>query len=276
MFGWKLLTGSDCCAIPQQKNLCVVGDQVHWLPSADEGSIEAVRERRNLFYRQDDIRTKSFAANIDQILVLIAAQPEFSEHQLRPRTDCCRSGGHPPRDCLEQTRPGRAVFTCVAALGPVSRHGLYRAGLCHQTRAGCARSGACRAGVALAGKRTLVLGPSGSGKSTLVNHLVPQAQAQTNAISTALNSGKHTTTTTTLYWLDSAAPAPSSTRPGFRSSGCTHINPMQLAQLMPDLKARHGGLPFFTTAATCMNQGAPCVQPCNPTFMKKWPIAPVK
>ena len=70
------------CHPRSKKNLCVVGDQVQWLPSADEGSIEAVRERRNLFYRQDDIRTKSFAANIDQILVLIAAQPEFSEHQL--------------------------------------------------------------------------------------------------------------------------------------------------------------------------------------------------
>ena len=43
---------------------------------------------------------------------------------------------------------------------------------------------------------TLVLGPSGAGKSTLVNLLVPQAQALTGEISQALNSGKHTTTTT--------------------------------------------------------------------------------
>ena len=34
-------------------------------------------ERRNLFYRQDEIRTKSFAANIDQVLILIAAEPVF-------------------------------------------------------------------------------------------------------------------------------------------------------------------------------------------------------
>ena len=48
----------------------------------DEGTIERVEPRRNLFYRQDEIRTKSFAANLDQVLILIAAEPEFSEHQL--------------------------------------------------------------------------------------------------------------------------------------------------------------------------------------------------
>ena len=56
----------------------------------------------------------------------------------------------------------------------------------------------------LAGKTTLVLGPSGMGKSTLVNLLVPHADAQVGEISKALKSGKHTTTTTTWYWLDDA------------------------------------------------------------------------
>src|SRR5256885_5709820 len=48
----------------------------------EEGTIEKVLERRNLFYRQDEVRTKSFAANIDQVLILIAAEPVFSESQL--------------------------------------------------------------------------------------------------------------------------------------------------------------------------------------------------
>ena len=65
-----------------KKSQAVVGDRVLWLPSTDEGTIEKVQERRNLFYRQDEIRTKSFAANLDQVLILIAAEPEFSESQL--------------------------------------------------------------------------------------------------------------------------------------------------------------------------------------------------
>ncbi len=54
----------------------------------------------------------------------------------------------------------------------------------------------------LRGKKTLVLGPSGAGKSSLTNLLVPEARVLTAEISQALNSGKHTTTSTTLYWVD--------------------------------------------------------------------------
>ncbi len=49
-----------------------------------------------------------------------------------------------------------------------------------------------------------MLGPSGAGKSTLINLLVPGATALTGEISQALNSGKHTTTSTTWYWVDEA------------------------------------------------------------------------
>src|SRR6478736_1905119 len=65
-----------------KKSQAVVGDQVLWQASQDEGTVERVEARRNLFYRQDEIRTKSFAANLDHVLILIAAEPEFSEHQL--------------------------------------------------------------------------------------------------------------------------------------------------------------------------------------------------
>ena len=65
-----------------KKSQVVVGDRIRWLPSQDEGTIEKIEERSNLFYRQDEMRTKSFAANLDQVLILIAAEPEFSESQL--------------------------------------------------------------------------------------------------------------------------------------------------------------------------------------------------
>src|SRR4051812_17391051 len=65
-----------------KKSDAVVGDRVQWQQTHDEGTIEKIDVRRNLFYRQDEIRTKSFAANLDQVLVLVAAEPDFSEHQL--------------------------------------------------------------------------------------------------------------------------------------------------------------------------------------------------
>ena len=60
---------------------------------------------------------------------------------------------------------------------------------------------------ALQGKTTLVLGPSGAGKSSLINALVPGAAAQTGEISRALNSGKHTTTSTMIGVEKPAMPA---------------------------------------------------------------------
>jgi putative ribosome biogenesis GTPase RsgA len=74
-----------------KKSQVVVGDHVQWLPSTDEGTIEKVNPRRNLLYRQDEIRTKEFAANLDQVLILIAAEPEFSEHQLTRALIACEA-----------------------------------------------------------------------------------------------------------------------------------------------------------------------------------------
>ena len=66
------------CHSRGKKSQGLVGDRVLWQASQDEGTIEKIEERRNVFYRQDEVRTKSFAANLDQILILIAAEPEFS------------------------------------------------------------------------------------------------------------------------------------------------------------------------------------------------------
>ena len=45
-----------------KKSECVVGDRVRWQRSGDEGVIEHIEPRRNLLFRQDEWKTKSFAA----------------------------------------------------------------------------------------------------------------------------------------------------------------------------------------------------------------------
>ena len=50
-----------------KKSELVVGDRVRWLPLGEgadaEGVIEHLEPRRNLLFRQDEMRTKAFAAN---------------------------------------------------------------------------------------------------------------------------------------------------------------------------------------------------------------------
>jgi ribosome biogenesis GTPase len=98
----------------------------------------------------------------------------------------------------------------------------------------------------LAGRATLVLGPSGMGKSTLINLLIPQASASVGEISTALNSGRHTTTSTTWYWLvDRAAGTALIDSPGFQEFGLRHIAAPDLARLMPDIGRHLGHCRFY-------------------------------
>jgi ribosome biogenesis GTPase len=92
---------------------------------------------------------------------------------------------------------------------------------------------------------TLVLGPSGAGKSTLINRLVPAANASTNIISKALNSGKHTTTSTTWYWVDTPKTTALLDSPGFQEFGLNHMAPTELATCMPDMRPYKDDCKFY-------------------------------
>jgi ribosome biogenesis GTPase len=94
-------------------------------------------------------------------------------------------------------------------------------------------------------KTTLVLGPSGTGKSTLINALVPHANVATAEISQALNSGKHTTTSTTWHWVDAERTTGLIDSPGFQEFGVHHIDAMQLAAYMPDFKPHVANCKFY-------------------------------
>lgn len=220
-----------------KRNEAVVGDRVRWLPSADEGTIEAVEPRRNLLYRQDDIRTKSFAANLDQVLVLVAAEPVFSETQLARALVAAHAEGIPVLVALNKRDLGPAFDTAWERLAPYRHMGetVLPLSLRHDDDPGLAELQQ-----RLQGRCTLVLGPSGAGKSTLVNRLLPGAQVQTGDISRALNSGRHTTTATHWYWLDAQRQSALIDSPGFQEFGLHHLRPEALAQWMPDL-ARHLG-----------------------------------
>lgn len=228
-----------------KKSQAVVGDRVLWLPSTDEGTIEKVQERRNLFYRQDEIRTKSFAANLDQVLILIAAEPEFSESQLSRALIAAEAEHITPVIALNKSDLGEPFDRAWAKLEPYRRMGYIMLPLALKPKAAASPMDAAPLRELLAGKTTLVLGPSGAGKSTLINMLVPGALVLTNEISQALNSGKHTTTSTTLYWVDEARATALIDSPGFQEFGLNHIDAMQLAAYMPDFKPHVAQCKFY-------------------------------
>ena len=234
-----------------KKSQAVVGDRVQWLASQDEGTIEKVEPRANLFYRQDEIRTKSFAANLDQILLLIAAEPEYSESQIARALIAAQAEKITPIIALNKSDLTQPFNLAWLRLAPYRDMGYTVLPLALKPRKHGDNDGTVGSdnldalAPLLTGKTTLVLGPSGAGKSTLINRLIPNAQVLTNEISTALNTGKHTTTSTSLYWVDRARKTAVIDSPGFQEFGLNHIDPMHLAGLMPDIKAFASDCKFY-------------------------------
>jgi ribosome biogenesis GTPase len=232
------------CRPRGKKSECVVGDLVRWQATnerGDEGVIEHIEPRRNLLHRQDEWRIKSFAANLDQVLVIVAGHPMFSESQLARALIAAASAGIDAQVLLNKCDLPQAE-AARERLAPYREMGTA----VHEVAMKAAPE-AARAVIAplLAARTTLVLGPSGMGKSTLINLMVPGAAAQTGEISAALDAGRHTTTTTTWYWLNDARDAALIDSPGFQEFGLRHIEALQLPGLMPDLRARAGDCKFY-------------------------------
>jgi ribosome biogenesis GTPase / thiamine phosphate phosphatase len=230
------------CHLRGKKTEAVVGDRVRWSDSGDEGVVEALERRRNLIYRQDEWRSKAFAANLDQVLVLVAGEPVFSESQLARALVAAAQAGIPGIVGLNKTDLPSAA-AARERLAPYRAMGtpVLELALKAQPEASLATLAPV-----LDGRTTLVLGPSGAGKSTLINRRVPAAEAQVGEISQALGTGRHTTTSTRWYWI---GPGPHDgaliDSPGFQAFGLHHVAAANLAALMPDLAPHLGGCRFY-------------------------------
>ena len=144
------------CHTRGKKSACVVGDRVEWLASGDEGVIERIAERRNLLLRQDEWRSKSFAANLDQLLILVAAEPMYAETQLTRALIAARQAGIPSFIVLNKTDLPQ-ITAARERLAPYAAMGVEVVELSLKRQASQAQQ---LLAPRLAGRATLVLGPS--------------------------------------------------------------------------------------------------------------------
>lgn len=216
------------CYTRGKKTGLAVGDQVQVLPEGQqEGVITDILPRRNLFYRSDAQRSKLFAANIDQLLLVLAPEPVYSDDLLGRALVAASSAGIATQIVLNKAdlpsmAETRARLAATEALGiPVISLCALDAGQVHRDLL-----------PVLQGRCTLLLGQSGMGKSTLLNALVPDAQAATQMHSEALGTGRHTTTHTRLYPLPGGGDLIDS--PGFQAFGLQHLSPHEIEQGFPE------------------------------------------
>lgn len=227
--------------------------------------------QRNRILRSEGPKTKVLAANVDLAILVIAGHPLFSpDLSLRVlaslqaesipvviamnKADLTESH-HRARDHLLALLP--AYDRPVDEEGKASESGLASVRVCDiSCKEGNFANGidalenhmqrlATEAKTNETPPTFALIGQSGMGKSSLLNRLVPEASAQTQAISEALQTGRHTTTVSRGYaWAPRASDPPAWVidTPGFQRFGLSHLSASQVAEIFPewsDITARN-------------------------------------
>jgi ribosome biogenesis GTPase len=203
-----------------KKSEVACGDRVALQRTGDgQGVIEAIQPRSSLLYRSNEVRQKLIAANVDQVVIVVACEPAFSDELVTRALLAAESEEIAPLIVLNKCDLVAKLPAARARLAPLARLGYPIVELSARDHAEDLRP-------FLAGRTSVLVGQSGMGKSTLVNALIPAAQVRTREISQALDSGKHTTTHATLYLLDEQSSLIDS--PGLQEFGLGHLDRQEI------------------------------------------------
>lgn len=200
------------------------------------GAIEQSLPRENLLYRSDRFRSKILAANVDHVFIVVAAVPTPDIDLLNRCLVACEAAGITVSIVVDKADLGEtaALLNRLAAYGSLGYAMIILSAL-HDISP-------LRA--SLAGGTSILIGASGVGKSTLINALIPEAEIATQAISTALDTGKHTTTHTRLYHLpDHGALIDFS--PGMQEFGLWHLKTQDLQAAFAGIQKQDRPLPIL-------------------------------
>ncbi len=210
------------CVLKGRVAQVAVGDCVDVTRVAGGGAIDAIAPRTNLVYRSDAFKEKLLAANVSQIVGVVAPGLTLDEELINRWMIAAEAVGC--RFVLFANKSDLPAFALLRArLAPYAALGypVIAISAAHDPSAALPW---------LADQHSVLVGQSGMGKSTLINALLPDAAVRTSVISEALHTGRHTTTTTTLYRLPMAGTdAWIVDSPGMKAFGLAHLDPAQIA-----------------------------------------------
>ena len=176
----ELAGGELLACVPRgKKSEAACGDMVEIQRTADrssdlktgaQGVIDRIVERKTLLYRSVSFREKLIAANVTQIIIVVAAEPSFDDELLAR----CLIAAHDQQlntlivlnkcDLAAQAQTARAQLAPYRAIG-------------YNVLELSAKQDATALLPYLQGHTSVLVGQSGMGKSTLINALLPDAQA---------------------------------------------------------------------------------------------------
>jgi ribosome biogenesis GTPase len=180
------------------------GDRV-LVARADEASlvVERVLPRKNEFVRTDDRQRRHIiAANLDQVLIVVATRPLPSRDLMERYLLAVHSLGIEPVIVYNKTDLQVAPGETANGVQVLAHMPDYEALGYTVIRTSCKTApGIAGLQSILKDRTSILVGQSGVGKSSLINQLIPDLQIQTGELSKATGKGTHTTTSTILYQL---------------------------------------------------------------------------
>lgn len=207
------------CVTRGKKTDLACGDLVMiQMTDRHEGVIETTLPRKTLLYRSNAFKSKMLAANVTQIIIVLATQPSFYEALLNRCLIAAEAANIKAlivlNKCdLADNDDAKQKLALYAALG-------YRVLMLSATE------DISTLRPYLQGEASILVGQSGMGKSTIINSLLPDADVRTREVSLVLDSGKHTTTAAHLYHLDADSQLIDS--PGLQEFGLHHLSTDEL------------------------------------------------
>lgn len=211
------------CHIRTNLDTLVTGDQVVWRPQVQDdklvsGVIEALSERTSLLERPDMRgQMRPVAANIDQILLVVAPEPTPFANLIDRYLVAAEVTGIQAvlvlnkTDLLDQHPQVKALLAAYQALGyPLITTSTQTADGLQALQAN------------LVDKVSVFVGQSGVGKSSLINALLPDVDLKVSELSTQTRKGVHTTTTARLFHFPSGGQLIDS--PGIREFALWHMD----------------------------------------------------
>jgi ribosome biogenesis GTPase len=207
------------CVTRGKKTDLACGDVVTIkLTDKHEGVVETTLPRKTLLYRSNAFKSKMLAANVTQIIIVLATQPSFYEALLNRCLIAAEAANIKALIVLNK---------CDLADNDDSKQklALYTA-LGYRVLSLSAKEDISSLRPYLQGEASILVGQSGMGKSTIINALLPNEDVRTREVSHVLDSGKHTTTAAHLYHLDEDSQLIDS--PGLQEFGLHHLSTDEL------------------------------------------------